>query len=364
MAITLYGTGDSLAVKAWARDLATEVKKGLEIAPLIGTGPNSIIQEKKELKSKGDQVTIGLRTKLVGTGVTEAQVLEGNEESLTTYSDALKIGELAHAVRVAGEDSMDQQRVLFDLRDEAKAGLADWFSERLSLSFFIQVCGYTAASITYRGTSTTLSTVHKGLNTVTAPSTGRKIFATGSADETQASTNTMTLQLVDYAKEAALLANPKIRPVKVNGEDMYVLYMHPTQVTDLRTSTSTGQWLDIQKAALSGGGGTDNPIFSGALGVYNGVVLRQNEDVTTGVNSSTAAEITTVRRAVLLGAQSAGFAQSTQYSKSSPYKWVEKKFDYDRELGVSVQALLGMKKMIFNSKDHGCLTISTYATTH
>jgi hypothetical protein len=127
MAITLYGTGDSLAVKTWARDLATEVKKGLEIAPLIGTGPNSIIQEKKELKAKGDQVTIGLRTKLVGTGVTEAQVLEGNEESLTTYSDALKIGELAHAVRVAGEDSMDQQRVLFDLRDEAKAGLADWF---------------------------------------------------------------------------------------------------------------------------------------------------------------------------------------------------------------------------------------------
>jgi hypothetical protein len=67
----------------------------------------------------------------------------------------------------------------------------------------------------------------------------------------------------------------------------------------------------------------------------------QNEDVTTGVNSSTAAEITTVRRAVLLGAQAAGFAQSTQYSKSSPYKWVEKKFDYDRELGVSVQACSG-----------------------
>ena len=113
MAITLYGTGDSLAVKAWARDLATEIKKGLEIAPLIGTGPNSIIQQKNELKAKGDQVTIGLRTKLVGTGVTEAQVLEGNEESLTTYSDALKIGELAHAVEALGRRTRRQPFEVF-----------------------------------------------------------------------------------------------------------------------------------------------------------------------------------------------------------------------------------------------------------
>jgi len=32
----------------------------------------------------------------------------------------------------------------------------------------------------------------------------------------------------------------------------------------MRTNTSTGQWLDIQKSAMQGGEINDNPIFDGA----------------------------------------------------------------------------------------------------
>jgi len=98
--------------------------------------------------------------------------------------------------------------------------------------------------------------------------------------------------------------------------------------------------------------------------MYNGVVIRENEDVVPGVHSTTSATQTSTRRALFLGAQSAGCAFSSAFSKSTPYKWVEKKFDYDRELGVSVQSLWGMKKLIFNSVDFGCLTVSTYAVSH
>lgn len=93
-------------------------------------------------------------------------------------------------------------------------------------------------------------------------------------------------------------------------------------MTDLRTSTSTGQWLDIQKAAMMGGQITKNPIYSGALGEYNGMVLRQSYDITNGVNSSTGAAITTVKRAVLLGAQAAcvGYGQKNAPGK---YRWNE-----------------------------------------
>jgi N4-gp56 family major capsid protein len=366
MAITQYGVNDALSNKLWARDLNHEVKKGLEIAPLIGKGPNSIIQEKSEFKGRGDKVTIGLRTRLTGTGVTENETLEGNEEALTTYSDSLLINEIAHAVRVEGEDSIDQQRVLFNLREEARDGLADWFAERLSLSFFVQASGYSASSITYRGSSVTLASVHKGLNTVTAPSTNRKVMA-GSGntnDEDLVSADTFSLSMIDKAKEKAVLANPRIRPIRINGKDMYCCYLHPTQAYDLMVDTGSMGWREIQLAAIQGGQSSDNPIFTGALGVYNNVVLRVNEDVVTGINSSTAAEITTVRRALFLGAQAACIGFSSKFSKSSPYKWVEKKFDYDRELGVSVQGLMGLKKNIFNSEDFGVLTLSTYATTH
>lgn len=161
-----------------------------------------------------------------------------------------------------------------------------------------------------------------------------------------------------------MLANPKIRPIRINGENKYVMYLHPYQVTDLRTNTSTGQWMDIQRAAMMGGKISGNPIYTGALGEYNGVILRESEDVVTGVHSTTAAEQTSTRRALFLGAQAGFVGFSSKYSKNTPYKWVEKTFNYDKELGVSVQSLMGMKKAIFNSEDFGVITVSTYAAAH
>jgi hypothetical protein len=37
-------------------------------------------------------------------------------------------------------------------------------------------------------------------------------------------------------------------------------------------------------------------------------------------------------------------------------------FDYDRQFGVSVQTIMGAKKMTFNSKDFGSIVLSTFAT--
>src|SRR3990167_2527180 len=111
MAVTTYAVGDALTAKRWSRRLETEALMATEIAPLIGDNSNAIIHRKDEPKrEKGDQVTIGLRTKLTGDGRSEGQALEGYEESLSTYSQALVINELDHAVRVKGGNSIDAQR--------------------------------------------------------------------------------------------------------------------------------------------------------------------------------------------------------------------------------------------------------------
>jgi N4-gp56 family major capsid protein len=370
MALTTYGVNDSLTAKVWARDLNYEVTKGLEIAPLIGTGPNSIIQQKTELKSGGDRVTVGLRMQLRGPGVTEGAVLQGNEEALTTYSDNLLINELVHAVRSKGEDSIDQQRVLFDLRDEGKMAMADWWAERLSLSFFTQVCGYTGASLTYRGTAYNIDTRYTGLNAALAPSSARVSYPTSITTDQGAngdSTKTFNFDTIVKAKEKAMTANPKIRPVMVNGQPKYVMYIHPYQLVDLQLeaqATGSISWADVQLAAITGGDISGNPIYTGAAGEYNGVVLRVNEDVTTGVHSTSGAEQTSVRRAVLLGAQACLYGVSSKYDKNTPYKWVEEEFDYGRELGISAQGLFGLKKAVFNSQDFGTIVCPTYAAAH
>lgn len=87
MATTTYGINDALAVKLWSKKLAVEVSKATAIAPMIGTSSNSIIQLKDETqKGAGDKVTFGLRRQLIGDGVSEGTILEGNEEALATLA--------------------------------------------------------------------------------------------------------------------------------------------------------------------------------------------------------------------------------------------------------------------------------------
>ena len=356
MATTKYATDDALAVKLWARALGVEALKATPIAPLISKKKSNIIYLKTEAaKSGGDKITYGLRMQLTGDGRTEGEALEGHEEALTTYSDSLFINELHHAVRSKNKGTIDDQRVLFNMRTESKAGLKDWYAKRMSVSFFNQVCSYKPQS----------DTKYTGLNAITVPSSGRQLWggSGNTADEGLASGDEMTLTLIDYAKEAALVASPQIRPLMINGEEKYVIYLHPYQVTDLRSDTSSGQWLDIQKAAMQGGQISKNPIYTGSLGEYNGVILRMSHDVTQGSNSTTDAAISTVRRAPFLGAQ----ALTMAYGKANgptAYKWKEETFEYGLQLGVSVQSIFGMKKCQFNSTDFGVIVVSTYAAAH
>lgn len=360
MSVTSYGVNDALAMKAWSRKLAVEVSKATPIAPLIGKSANSIIQWKDELtKDKGDKVTFGLRMQLTGEGVTESEVLEGNEESLTTYSDSLFINELAHAVRVKNEGTIDVQRVPFSLREEAKDGLRDWYADRMSLTFFIHAGGYTAPTLDFEGATINLSSKYWGFNSPIAPSASRIIRAGGVAGDNLLGTgNIFTLDLIDKAVEKAKTANPKIRPVRVDGGNHYVMYLHPYHVTSLRTDTSDGQWLDIQKAAEKRG--RDNPIFTGALGVYNNVILRESEHVVQGVSAADGSKVANARRAVLLGAQSCVASFGMKFTPEK-YDMREELFDYQRELGVSCHTVFGLKKTVFNAVDFGTIVVSTYA---
>lgn len=351
MATTSYGVNDALAVKLWGKKLFQDALKKTYFNRFMGKSSNSLVQLRDETsKGPGDRITIGLRMQLSGAGVQGDGTLEGNEESLTTYSDNVYIDQLRHAVRSAGK--MSEQRVPFSVRDEAKAGLEDWWADRLDTWFFNQLAGYTAQT----------DTRYTGNQAATAPSTNRKLFAGSTAtDVGQTSTDVFNLNLIDKCVERAETVSPTLRPIMVGGEKKFVMFLHPYQVYDLRTSTSSGQWLDIQKAALSGGKDSGSPIYTGALGEYNGVVLHQASRVPQGVNGSSA--VTTTRRAIFCGAQAALMAYG-QKDQSAEMSWVEELFDYQNQLGVSAGMIAGLKKTVFNSEDFGTITVSTYAAAH
>jgi len=345
MATTAYGVNNALAVKAWRRKLFVEALKQTWLAKFMGKDDRSPIQIMNDLqKGPGDRITIGLRMQLTGAGVAGDGTLEGNEEALTTYSDNFVINQLRHAVRSDGK--MSEQRVPFSVREQARLGLQDWWADRIDTSLFNQLGGNTAQA----------DTKYTGMNATTAPSSNNIYYAEGHASEASVASASASckfkLSYIDAAVEKAKTNTPMIRPIKVNGEDKYVCFIHPYQVTALRTNTDTGQWLDIEKAAMAGMQSKKSPIYTGALGEYNGVVL----------HSSTRIPFVTAKvgRAILCGAQAAAFATG-QNNAPDKMTWVEELFDYGNQLGVSAGMIFGAKKMVFNSQDFGVIVIATYA---
>ena len=153
-----------------------------------------------------------------------------------------------------------------------------------------------------------------------------------------------------------------VRPIRIDGGDYYVLFLHPFDVYALRQSASTaGSWADIQRAAMQGGQITKNPIFTGAVGMWNGVILHESTRVPNIVAAPAGgADITQFRRPIFCGAQAAcmAFGKNSGPGKMS---WVEDTFDYGNQLGVSAGLIGGIKKTVFNSNDFATITLGTYA---
>lgn len=358
MANTSYGVNHPLAVKLWSRKLFTEALKECELAKFMGTSDRSVIQIRDELrKGPGDRIRVGLRMQLSGSGVQGDGVLEGNEEALTTYNDDILINQLRHAVKSEGR--MSEQRVPFSVREHARDGLTDWWADRIDTCLINQLTGNTGVSDTkYTGNNATVAADAEHIVYADARTTEATVCSASAS-------GVMALKYIDYCVERAKVLSPAIRPLRIDGKDMYVMFLHPYQVTDLRTNTNTGQWLDIQKAAMNGGKVNDNPIFTGALGVYNNVVLHVSNRLPRTTN---AADFSTTNlagnyRALFCGAQAAGFAYGQDNSENK-MTWVEDMFDYGNSLGVSAGMIFGAKKCVFNSKDFGTLLLNTFAQAH
>jgi N4-gp56 family major capsid protein len=355
-----FAVGDANAVKLWSKGVQVAVREKAEIGKLMGKSADSIVQIKTETsKGKGDTIKFNLRAPLNGDGFTEGQRGTGNGENLTFHQASVIINELGHIAQPTSEFTIDAQRVPFEPRDEGRDALVEWFAKRISVTAFNHWCGYLPANSAPYGVKYT------GNNTVVAHSSTRKVWATASvtADESLGSSDKANLNMIDRAKTLAALGDNQLRPAMVGGQPKFLSYFHPQQIEDITTNTTTGQWFSIQQAALQGGLITKNPIFTGAIGDYKGVIMRQTQDVTLGVNSSTGVSVANVRRAVMLGAQ-AGVCAYT--SRGNPgqgkYRWTEKYDDHDRVLEMGSWTIWGFVKPQFNSVDQGTITMSSYSS--
>lgn len=326
--MTVSASIAGLRPQLWRKQLFADVRDMLFITRFVGESEQSMIQELEDLKAdKGSRINYGLGMKLSGAGITGDSTLEGSEEAMTDYDTNVQIDQLRHAVRLTGR--MDEKKNAYDMRSSAKNRLADWWAERIDQEILDKLCGKTSSTFG---------------NTPTAAAASRSIFAGGQAS-VGAITSSMKMdtKILDAAKEAAKLASPKIRPLKINGKPYYVVILHPYDATALRQDPV---WNQAQRDANVRG--DENPIFSGSLGIYNGLIIHEHEYIYRTNDGSGAAYIA---RNILCGQQAGVMAWGMGVN------WVEKSFDYGNSWGISVGAIWGCQKPVFNSVDYGVITM-------
>lgn len=397
MADTIFPLGSIPAATLLSEDLLSQSLYTSVLSRFLGDDDDAMIRILPDLTRRaGDTIDYELELNLTGPGVLGFDELQGNEEPIIYLPDAFSINDIAHAVSIRGQ--MTLQRVPWSMRKRAKRLLQKWLTRRMNVVFANQLGGNSAgaglgipgvSAGDYRFLGMNATQAPSSVTTANGQTVTRQVFPTGITAEsglTSAGTggaNQLQLYQINQCVTKAESAVIPIRPIIVNGEPYYVVFAHPFQINDLKNLTGNGTWQSIQLAAMAGTGHDyvkDNPLFTGAIGMYNRTIIHKDMHVpygdTTqasasaklGTSLGTAANGTTsVARAIFCGANAGVIAFGRHTSWPSQVKWVEMAQDYNRKLGVSCELVFGMKKSWFTNTgdsgatDFGTIVISTWA---
>ena len=321
MAKTQVTTNDALTQKLWDEKMFRDTKKESYFDRFMGDGPNNIVHVKTDLESKkGDRITFGIRMRLSGAGVDEGETLEGNEEALSTFDHTITLTQKRHGVRDAG--ALDRQRPIYNMDMEAKQALQDWGSEFMDQAMFTAIEA-SPTKIFYGGSASTTATL-----------TAADLI-----------TPTLISKIRVWALTGGNRAQTPLRPVTINGKKYFILLVHPDVAFDLKNDSTYAQ---ARREALDRS--SDHPIFTGAIGMWDGVVVHEHENVSLTTDWGAGSNVTGAKCSFM-------GAQSLLWAWGERPKVVAKEFDYGNEHGYGWGLLYQTNKPVFNSLDYGSIAM-------
>lgn len=363
MSQTVIGLNDPIAVKRWSAVLFTDMARESYFGSRMmskSKDARTPIQVLTELESDaGDTVTVTLFGQLKQKPTYGDNILKGKEEALSSFSDKVSITQVRCGVNGGGR--MTRKRTLHDLRAVSRSKMSEWWARWSDEVTMIYGAGA-------RGTNEDFieDTDYTGFaeNALQSPDDKHILFGGDATSfDSISDDDKMSLKLVDRAVTKAKMSGGgadgkiRIRPMRINGQDRFVMVMCPFQEYDLRTNTNTGQWLDIQKAANQRG--TQNPIFNGSLGMYNNVVLHSHEAVIR-FNNAGADSLQPAARALFMGRQAILMAFGSPGS-GLRFDWNEESEDRGNQIVITSGTIMGVKKSRFKNADFGVYALDTYA---
>lgn len=323
---TVFETDNALTVKLYHEKLYRDARKESYFERFMSNGEDTPVQTKTDLESdEGDAVTFGIRYRLKGDGVTDDNVLEGHEEELSTADFKISLTQLRNAVRTKGK--LSDRRPLFRVPNEARAALKDWMSEKIDQKCF-DALDLSPTKVFYGGDAT----------------------STADIDATDKVSLGLISRVKTWASTGGNRTQPKLRGINIGGKKHYILLVHNDVEYDLKRDP---EYLQAQREAEVRG--KNNPLFSGALAVWDDVIIHSHENIpivtTWGAGSNVAGA-----RCHFLGAQALCWAWGMR-------PWVtEETFDYKNKRGFAIGMIYAVAKPKFNNLDYGSIQVRVART--
>lgn len=272
-----------------------------------------IIRKDDLMKEDGDQIHIQTLKNLTGDGVEDCDVLQGNEEKMVLGQFTITPSLIRNGMAFCQPASM---RSNVDAKKEAIGRLAYWLAEKKDNLLFTNA----TTGATYN------KYVNDRLNEGALIAGDELDYATVAKIKTQLVVqNAMPLFGGKY---------PELMDVE------YCLVIHPYDAYYLKADTSTFNWFSAQ--SLAGQRGDTNPIFSGAMGVLDGMLIKVSSRTPRSGN---------VSRNIAFG----GEAFADGYIKLPYYE--EELIDYGNQVGYAVGMDFGYTRAI----EENSLVLHAYA---
>lgn len=323
-------------VKKWEKKFFREYIRDGRFSPYMGTNEFSMIQIKEDLTATaGQELSITLINRLKGPGVTGKNVLKGNEEPMDQRTFVFSVDRVRHAVL---HDSLDELFSAIDLVEAKDAVIKDWFKEQMRDAIInalgsINGVNYASASEAQKD-AWLVDNADRVLfgASVSNSSTNDHSTSLANIDNTADRFSGAALKLM---KRRAKNADPKIRPIKVSGdEEWYVTFAGSNTFRDFSEDPAVQQ---ANREAWNRG--ADNPLFTGGDLIYDGSIVREVSDIDdiVGVGAGSI----NVGPVYLCGAQALGIAWKRRT------RMITDTDDYGAKRGAGAEEIRDIKKLLF-----------------
>lgn len=369
----------ALEKQVWSKDYLAEYVRESGFLPYMGRKKTSVICTMYELASEaGKTINVPLITKLTAAGVRGSGVLTGKEEQLGNYNCAISVDWLRNAVKVP---KSSQYKTEIDLLNAGRDMLKLWSADTLRTDMIKYMAGPTVTTSSLPavdimdsdGGVVVTGATAANYNTWSAANQDRILYgaATSNYSATHAtglanvdSTNDkLTTATISLAKRMAKNASPAIRPHRLeDGREFFVLFAGARAFRDLKLDSNMIA-ANRDARAREGGGMDSNPLFMDGDLIWDGVIIRQIEEISTLITTSsifvTAGNGSiSVEPCFLCGQQAMGVVWGQE-----PVPITDMTDDYKFRPGVAIEELRGIAKLHFGtgtsaaSKQQGIVTM-------